>query len=544
MGRTKLARMLLAAGSFPKARTPEGFEAIQVAALTANPDLVRESVLAFLSETDAAFERRLPALQRALAALPDFVMRITWEFSSWVPLVSRMLPSDTWNVSKRGSSLRLDSTLLGMNGLAWERGSVSLILWGSDMPRPGATFVLDNEAKTAADARMAFNHPQDMHIQDWVRKLLTQKQKTTDFWTRDVAFTPVLKKGLLSSLGSKLGRLAFGESAPRGRLTDPRSPPASAGSGSAAGGDDGEEGAVSASMSSFLSGAPASPAAAPASPAAEAITHVPNPQQVKEDVGVWSDCVAYEMRNLCIRDLTHAPILPELKLASWWKPEYSRQATAAEVAEAEAAAKGPVAGEGAAGAGAASPAAAAAASPLVDDAPEKRLGPLLRAIQAIRSGKINERNAASATVEELEGMGFEGEGGAKVTAGHTVESVSFAEYWGYEAPAGSTHKPTGAVAVFKEDALTVEDKSLDLKVLFSPEFPITVRSRVAGLPVLLLLLGVLVVSPVGWKYLADGSPSGVVTALTIHSCHPRHSLPAGAISQTSPIPWPPSSSYS
>jgi len=117
MGRVRCARMLLAAGAFPKPRTPEGFESIHVAALTGNPDLVRTAVLAFLAETDAALERRMPALQAALSALPDFCMRISWAFSSWVPLVSGLLPGDAWYISKRGSSLRLDSTLLGMQGL-------------------------------------------------------------------------------------------------------------------------------------------------------------------------------------------------------------------------------------------------------------------------------------------------------------------------------------------------------------------------------------------------------------------------------------------
>jgi hypothetical protein len=42
-------------------------------------------------------------------------------------------------------------------------------------------------------------------------------------------------------------------------------------------------------------------------------------------VGVWSNCAVYEMKNFCVRDLTIAPILPELKLKDWWKPEYSRQ---------------------------------------------------------------------------------------------------------------------------------------------------------------------------------------------------------------------------
>jgi hypothetical protein len=66
MGRTRSARMLLAAGAFSKARTPEGWEAIHVAALTGNPDLVRSSVVAFLKETDDAFQRRLPRIQASL----------------------------------------------------------------------------------------------------------------------------------------------------------------------------------------------------------------------------------------------------------------------------------------------------------------------------------------------------------------------------------------------------------------------------------------------------------------------------------------------
>lgn len=50
-------------------------------------------------------------------------------------------------------AVRIDSTLLAMNGLTWERGSQSLVIWGSEMPRPGASYVLDNVDKTAADAR-------------------------------------------------------------------------------------------------------------------------------------------------------------------------------------------------------------------------------------------------------------------------------------------------------------------------------------------------------------------------------------------------------
>jgi hypothetical protein len=467
--------MLLAAGAFSKSRTPEGFEAVQVAALTANPDLIREAVLAYLAETDAAFSRRLPGLQAALAGMPDFSMRMGWEFNSWVPLVSRLLPSDTYTISKRGTSLRLDTTLLGMNGMKWERGSTSLILWGQDTPQPGAMYVLDNEMKTVANARLAFTHPQDVHIQDWVRKLLTQKQKTTDIWSRDVVMAPVLKQGLFGSLSRGLGKLAFGDSTPRGRVSAKDTPTASAAS-TPVDPDDKPDESVDLDPADAVS---------PGSPSAK-LVHVDDPRLVLQDVGLWSNCSTYQMQNFCVRDVVHAPILPELKLSSWWKPEYSRQATEADVKAESDASKG--LGPVAAGAG---------DSIATDEAPEKRLMPLLKALQAIRAGKINDKNAASATMEELEGMGFEDEKGKRTVAGQTVEVTTFESYFGFSrekasaaasaaadaaalpadfvAEDGLVHRASGTLGVFKKEAVTTDDKILDLKVLFSKEFPLTVR---------------------------------------------------------------------
>jgi len=45
--------------------------------------------------------------------LPDFTIKIKWEFSTWIPLVDllQLLPSDTYYIYKRGTNVRVDFSL-------------------------------------------------------------------------------------------------------------------------------------------------------------------------------------------------------------------------------------------------------------------------------------------------------------------------------------------------------------------------------------------------------------------------------------------------
>lgn len=70
LGHTRAAHMLVRAGACPRARTPMEWEAHQLAAFTANTDLLRISVMAMLKDLDLAWERRLPKHIAKLKELP------------------------------------------------------------------------------------------------------------------------------------------------------------------------------------------------------------------------------------------------------------------------------------------------------------------------------------------------------------------------------------------------------------------------------------------------------------------------------------------
>jgi len=144
LGQVECTRLLLDAGANVNTEC-DGWTVVQEATATGDPELVQM----VLDQRDRQrYSMRIggiPDLLKKLKDAPDFYVEMTWEFTSWVPLVSRMCPSDTYRVYKRGGSVRVDTTLLGFDQNSWVRGSRSYIFTGTTQ---GAKFYeVDHDTK-------------------------------------------------------------------------------------------------------------------------------------------------------------------------------------------------------------------------------------------------------------------------------------------------------------------------------------------------------------------------------------------------------------
>ncbi|XP_028662502.1 ankyrin repeat domain-containing protein 13B isoform X1 [Erpetoichthys calabaricus] len=132
LGHVECACVLLKHGADVGKENRNGWTVLQEAVSTRDPEMVR-LVLRY-RDYQRAIKRLagIPLLLDKLKQAQDFYVEMKWEFTSWVPLVSKICPSDTYRVWKSGQNLRVDTTLLGFDHMTWQRGNRSFIFRGQD----------------------------------------------------------------------------------------------------------------------------------------------------------------------------------------------------------------------------------------------------------------------------------------------------------------------------------------------------------------------------------------------------------------------------
>uniref|UniRef100_A0A8C7R3Z0 Ankyrin repeat domain 13 family, member D n=1 Tax=Oncorhynchus mykiss TaxID=8022 RepID=A0A8C7R3Z0_ONCMY len=144
LGHLESTRVLLRHCADPTHCNSQSWTILQEAVSTGDPELC-QLVLQY-RDFKRATERLagIPGLLNKLRQARDFYVEMKWEFTSWVPLVSKVCPSDVYRVWKSGSCLRVDTTLLGFEHMTWLKGRRSYIFKGEEN---GAMVMEENTAQ-------------------------------------------------------------------------------------------------------------------------------------------------------------------------------------------------------------------------------------------------------------------------------------------------------------------------------------------------------------------------------------------------------------
>ncbi|XP_012391553.1 ankyrin repeat domain-containing protein 13D isoform X2 [Orcinus orca] len=193
LGNLESVRVLLRHNANVGKESCQGWAVLQEAVSTGDPEMV-QLVLQY-RDYQRATQRLagIPELLNKLRQAPDFYVEMKWEFTSWVPLVSKMCPSDVYRVWKRGENLRVDTSLLGFEHMTWQRGRRSFIFKGQEA---GALVMeVDHDRQLVhtetlgltlhePEALLATMRPSEEHV----ASRLTSPIVSTHLDTRNVAF--------------------------------------------------------------------------------------------------------------------------------------------------------------------------------------------------------------------------------------------------------------------------------------------------------------------------------------------------------------------
>jgi len=191
--RLECCKVLLKHGANSNAENSGNWTVLQEAVCGGDPHLVALILQHRDQQRSGARLAGIPQLLQKLREAPDFYIEMKWEFTSWVPLVSRVSPSDTYRVFKSGSNVRIDTTLVGFDSMSWQRGSRSMIFKGQS---DSATFLeINHDAHTVSTETVAISptsHEEDLipiaPNDEAVEARLSSPAVTTFVETEKIAF--------------------------------------------------------------------------------------------------------------------------------------------------------------------------------------------------------------------------------------------------------------------------------------------------------------------------------------------------------------------
>ncbi|CAN0025577.1 unnamed protein product, partial [Ectocarpus sp. 12 AP-2014] len=129
----------------------------------------------------ARWRAKVPDLLSLLdESIPDFYMEMHWSFECsnvLAPIVKAVAPHDHYRIWKKGSWLRMDSTITGYTKrLKTQRGKVSLLFLGNDSPAPGTLIKLDHGKRKIYNVLRRLESPTPSEVRRTCRRYLSPGQ--------------------------------------------------------------------------------------------------------------------------------------------------------------------------------------------------------------------------------------------------------------------------------------------------------------------------------------------------------------------------------
>ncbi|XP_060640751.2 ankyrin repeat domain-containing protein 13A isoform X1 [Anolis sagrei] len=147
LGHIESARVLLRHKADVAKENAQGWTVLHEAVSTGDPEMVHLVLQHRDFQQTANTLGGVPELLQKINQTPDFYVEMKWEFTSWVPLVSRVCPADVCRIWKSGARLRVDITLLGFQNMSWERGRRSLVFRGEESGQWAELMEVNHEEK-------------------------------------------------------------------------------------------------------------------------------------------------------------------------------------------------------------------------------------------------------------------------------------------------------------------------------------------------------------------------------------------------------------
>ncbi|KAF0300336.1 Ankyrin repeat domain-containing protein 13C [Amphibalanus amphitrite] len=185
LGHKEIVHLLLARNATVKIRNGHGWSPLAEAISYGDRQTVSSLLRKLKTQSREQMDRRRPALVAALHQIPDFYMEIKWDFQTWVPLLHRILPSDTCKIYKRGASIRLDTTLVDFADFKWERGDISF-LFNGDSPPSQSLSVLDNKLRVYQTVRY---EETELEIEEEIDILMSSDIVSAQMSTKSITFS-------------------------------------------------------------------------------------------------------------------------------------------------------------------------------------------------------------------------------------------------------------------------------------------------------------------------------------------------------------------